>query len=262
MAFRDTRRFDAFALVEVRRTEQIGPHFLRVTVGGPQLATWPRHGFDQWFRLFLPQGADRTGFDLPDGMDCIAHLDFLRLPSTQRPQLRSYTVRELRTDPLELDIDLVLHGDDGVAGRWARRTRPGDRVALLDQGCGYELAFDPGVHQLLVTDETGLPAVAGILRDLPRDAHGDAFIELADPGDRRELAGPEAVTVHWLTRAPGQRPGTLAIDTVMAWTPPGPDVWAYLVGERAIPTTLRRWLVTERGVNKAAVSFVGYWRIV
>ncbi len=261
MAFRDTRQFDTFAVVQVRRIEQVGPHFIRVTVTGPGLAAWPRHGFDQWFRLFLPQEPDRTGFDLPEGGDGLGHLDFLRLPSAQRPQLRSYTVRELRPETLELDIDLVVHGDEGVAGRWARRTRPGDRVALLDQGCGYELAPDPAAHHLLVTDETGLPAVAGILRDLPRAARGDVFVEVADADDRRELVGPDGVAVHWLIREPGQRPGALAVATVLSWSPPSSDVWAYLVGERAIPTTLRRWLVNDHAVAKAAVSFVGYWRI-
>jgi NADPH-dependent ferric siderophore reductase len=35
---------------------------------------------------------------------------------------------------------------------------------------------------------------------------------------------------------------------------------AYLVGEQALPTTLRRWLVHEHHVPKDRIAFVGYWR--
>lgn len=249
------------AVVEVRRSARISPHIQRITVGGDQLAALPDHGFDHWFRFFLPQEEGETSFDLPDRVDLRGYFQYLRMPGATRPHLRNYTVREFRKAALELDIDFVIHGDEGVATRWAQRTAPGDTVALLDEGRGYE--FPDGTrHHLLVADETGMPAVVNILRDLPRDAVGHAFVELADPADAQPTAGPTGVEVHWLVREPGAKPGALALETVRRdWTKPAEPMAAYLVGEQALPTGLRRWLVSDLGVPKAHVVFTGYWRL-
>lgn len=261
MAFADAKTHSTLAVVRVRRTERVSPNIVRVTVGGDQLGALPDHGFDHWFRLFLPQEEGETSFDLPTRVDMRGYLKYLRMPSATRPHMRNYTVREFRPDRLELDIDFVVHGDEGIATRWVRRTAPGDTVALLDQGRGYEIP-DDATHHLLVTDETGMFAVVNILRDLPRDATGDAYIEIPDAADAQPTAEPDGVTVHWLVREPGRRHGTLALETVQRdWRKPAAPMAAYLVGEQALPTTLRRWLVTEHGVPKSAISFVGYWRI-
>ncbi len=93
----------------------------------------------------------------------VGYLRYLRLPKATRPPMRCYTVRELRPEARELDIDFVVHGDAGVAGPWAQRATPGERVALLDQGRGYD-PLPGGASHLLAADEAGLPAVAGRCR--------------------------------------------------------------------------------------------------
>ena len=49
-------------------------------------------------------------------------------------------------------------------------------------------------------DETALPAIAGILRDLPGDAVGAALCEVPLSADVQELAAPAGVEVVWLPR--------------------------------------------------------------
>lgn len=260
MSFKDGRKGATLCLLEVVRTERISPNFVRVTVGGEQLADLANHGYDHWFRLFLPVESGETSFKLPKRVDLLGYMQYLRMPEATRPPMRNYTVREFRPDQLELDIDFVVHGDEGLATRWATRTQPGDAIALIDQGRGFE--FDPTAeNHLFVTDETGLPAVGGILRDLPRDARGTAIIELPHADDARELGAPDGITVEWLVRDADARPGSLALDAVTAWTPPSGTLSAYLVGEQALATGARRWLVNELGVPKKAITFVGYWRI-
>ena len=260
MSFSDRNKSSTLAVVDVLRSERISPNFVRVTVAGEQLGPMPHVGFDQWFRLFLPQEQGETSFNLPNRADLIGYLKFLRMPEAIRPHLRNYTVREFRPERHELDIDFVVHGDEGVATRWATRTKAGDTVALLDQGRGFD--HDPDAqHQLLVTDETGLPAVAGILRDLPRDARGTAYIEIPDADDAQETGAPEGFEVHWIVRGKGERPGIRALDAVKNWTPPAGSVQAYLVGEQALPTGARRWLVGERGLPKKSIQFSGYWKL-
>lgn len=261
MAFRDARTYDNLALLEVLRREQISPNIIRITLGGEELDRIPARGYDHWFRLFLPRESGVTSFDVPKKANLMGYLRYRRMPTEVRPHLRNYTVRELRRDAGELDVDFVIHGDVGIASRWAQRTAPGDQVAVLDQGCGFDLPPN-ATDYLLVTDETGMPAVLGILRDLPRHVAGHAYIELPDAADAQPIVGPESIEVHWLPRTSGQQPGTLALETVKAqWRPGGGELSAYLVGEQALPTGLRRWLVTERGVAKRQIAFVGYWRI-
>ena len=192
----------------VARTERVTPHMVRVTLAGDDLRRFEYRGFDQWFRLAVPVD-DHARFDnLPERFDTRSYLRYLVLPKATRPAIRNYTVRAFRRDVLELDVDFVCHGAAGVAGPWAEAVEPGAEVAFIDQGCGW--APVPADWNLLVADESGLAAVAGILRDLPRDAVGHAIIELIDAADAQPVDAPDGVRVHWVPRAAGgsgRRPG-------------------------------------------------------
>ena len=247
-------------VAEVMRSERISPTIMRITLGGEALDRFEAMGFDQWFRLFLPPADDvDTNFDLPKKINLLGYVQFLAMPKATRPVMRNYTVRQFRAETRELDIDFVAHGDNGPASRWAGAARVGDTVALLDQGVMFN-PVDGADWHLLVGDESGLPAIAGILRDMPRDSVGHAFIEIPDAADAQALDSPAGIEVHWLPRDHGGRPGTLALSTVQGFDLPAGVVSAYVVGEQSLPTSLRRWLVNERGVPKANVTFCGFWR--
>jgi NADPH-dependent ferric siderophore reductase len=243
----------------VVRTEWISPHLVRVTLGGGTLDRFEYKGFDQWFRLAIPVH-DGDRFDtLPERFGMGGYLRYLTLPKGTRPMIRNYTVRAYRPDPVEVDADFVVHGTDGVAAPWAASVQPGAEVAFIDQGRGFNPV--PADWTLLVADESGLPAVAGILRDLPQETRGHAIIELFDAGDRQELEAPDGMTVHWLERAPGTDPGTAALPALRNLSFPDGTVYAFAVGESAVATGARRHLVSERGVPKGNVTFCGYWKL-
>ena len=243
---------------EVLRSERISPNFVRVTLTGDDLRRFEYKGFDQWFRLALPVD-DATRFDnLPSRIDTRGYLKFLMLPKITRPVIRNYTVRAYRAESNELDIDFVVHGTEGVAGPWSAAAKPGESVAFIDQGCGFKSVASDFV--LLVADETGLPAVAGILRDLPRDATGHAVIEVPDLADQQPTGAPEGVTVHWVERTGSTKPGALALEATKALDLPAGTPNVFVVGESALATGLRRWAVSERGIPKANVTFCGYWK--
>ncbi|WP_350347615.1 siderophore-interacting protein [Agromyces sp. G08B096] len=243
---------------EVVGARQISPHFVRLTVAGDELAGWRHLGFDQWFRLAVPT-SDHTRFDnLSDTYDMAGYLKYLTLPRATRPVIRNYTVREFRPEVRELDIDFVVHGDDGVAGPWAQSLPLGASVALIDQGCGFTPA--DADRTLLVGDDTALPAVVGILRDLPRGARGDALVELADLDDRQPVDAPEGVEVHWIVRRPDQAPGEAALAHLRELPAFEGTLTAFAAGESKLATGTRRHLVNDRGVPKTDVTFCGYWR--
>lgn len=260
MSFRDGRSMTTLVVVETIRSERVGPHMMRVTVGGDQLDALPRHGYDQWFRMFLPSSGGETSFDLPARLDMVGYLRYLRMPKATRPPMRNYSVRAFRQEARELDVDFVVHGESGVAGPWAQRVRPGERVALLDQGRGYDPLPGAASH-LLAADEAGLPAVAGILRDLPRDAAGVAYLEIPHADDAQDLDAPDGVDVRWLVRPHDARPGSVALAEMRSRPVPAGPLSAYVVGEQKLATTARKWLTGENGVPKANVTGQAYWRL-
>lgn len=254
----------------VLRTERLSPHWMRVTLGGGEIDRFRPMGFDQWFRIFLPLGGDEGLERLPAKANkMFGYLKYLRIPDGVRPVMRNYTVRAYRpataTQDAEIDVDFVLHGSaaDGTAGpasRWAESCEPGESVVIIDEG----LAFNPerGVDRVvLVADETGLPAVAGICASLPASATGVAIIEVPSAEDALEFEHPAGIIVRWIVREHDVKPGTLALQSLREVPLPDAPFHAYLVGEQALPTDGRRYLVGERGVPKDLVSFCGYWRV-
>jgi len=268
--FQTVRPADAHVLtLDVVGTKRVSPNVVRVTLGGEGMDHFTPMGYDQWFRLFLSR-PDQDVLRLPTRSSGLWYVQYLATPRAKRPYVRNYTVRAVRADLRELDVDFVVHGDEGPASRFALTAEPGERVGLLDQGVGY----NPRVEHdwtLVVADETGLPAVAGICESLPDDARGLAVVEIPDAGDVQDFRVPDGVELRWVVRgddaaagtadaAHHALPGRLALDTVLGADLPAGPVYAYAVGESSLATGVRRHLVNDRGVPKTHVDFVGYWR--
>lgn len=259
--------------LEVLRTQRLSPHWMRITLGGREIDAYRPMGFDQWFRIFLPLGGDEGLDRLPAKANKLfGYLRYLRIPDGVRPVMRNYSVRAFRpataTTDAELDVDFVLHGSAeagtaGPASRWAETCQPGESVVLIDEG----LAFNParGVQRvLLVADETGLPAIAGVCASLPADATGIAIIEVPQAEDALEFERPAGIDVRWVVRDTVAKPGVPALEALRGLASdelPGGEYHAYIVGEQALPTDGRRHLVGDRGLSKDLVSFCGYWRV-
>jgi NADPH-dependent ferric siderophore reductase len=256
---------DGLLTLHVQRREQISPSFARVTLGGGDVDAFAPMGFDQWFRLFLPV-SEQSLSRLPNKLDTLSYLRYLAIAKTDRPVLRNYTVRAFRPDGAngpELDVDFVLHGsgaDSGPAAAWAESCGPGDAVAILDEGISYNPPADRAGHTILVADETGLPAAAGILSSLGREVTGAAIIEIPHADDAQSIDAPAGVEVEWVVRSdPHARPGAAALAAASALPVPAQPFFAWAVGEQSLPTSMRRHWV-QAGVPKSAVSFCGYWK--
>jgi NADPH-dependent ferric siderophore reductase len=254
----------------VQRTEHLSAHWIRVTLGGGEIEKFRPMGFDQWFRLFLPIGGDAGLERVPAKANkMFGYLRFLRIPDGERPVMRNYSVRAYRaataSSGAEIDVDFVLHGSaaDGTAGpasRWAETCQPGEHVLIIDEG----LTFNPqrGTDRVvLVGDETALPAIASICASLPANAVGTAIIEVPSDEDALTFPHPSGVEVVWIVRPHDVAPGSLALETLGRSALPDAPFHAYGAGEQALASGVRKHLVGERGVDKNAVSFCGYWKI-
>lgn len=252
--------------LRVLRRERISPHFVRVTLGGGDVDRFRHMGFDQWFRLFIPV-SETSLSRMPQKLDALSYARFLTVAKTERPILRNYTVRAYRpvgTAGPELDVDFVLHGSaaDGTAGpaaTWAETCAEGDPVGVLDEGIGFNP--DPAIGRvLLVSDESGLPATAGVLASLPEGITGQAVIETPSIEDRQQLAAPPGVEVTWVGRDRHDGiPGRAALAAAQDLPVPGERFYGWAVGEQAMASAMRRhW--TRAGIPKEDIMFCGYWK--
>ena len=69
-----------------------------------------------------------------------------QIPEAQRPEMRWYTVRALRPEAAEIDVDIVVHGDSGPGSAWALRAAPGDRVGFRASGSSLPGPRRPAVR--------------------------------------------------------------------------------------------------------------------
>src|SRR5688572_9166190 len=95
-------------LATVTRTRDLTPTMRRITFTGPDLATFPALGDDQYVRVLFPRPGQAVPV-LPEGASWYASL--MKMDRDVRPVVRNYTLREVRPDHNEVDVDFVLHGD-------------------------------------------------------------------------------------------------------------------------------------------------------
>ncbi|HCF4202736.1 TPA: siderophore-interacting protein [Pseudomonas aeruginosa] len=194
--------------VELKRREQLSPALTRFVFGGPEVAEMKTLAADQRIKIFFPDASGQPP-SLPGGSEW--YQAYRSVEPARRPPMRTYTIRALRAEQEEVDVEFVLHGENGPASAWATHARIGDRLQLAapnrqygDDPGGYEWKPPAGVrHILLIADETALPAVAGILEELAGEAEPpvvEAFLEVPGEADILDLPATPGARLHWLPR--------------------------------------------------------------
>ncbi len=215
-------------------TEHLSPHLVRVRLGGPGFAAFE---------------------DRPE-TDKYVKLKFTTPAPESHPVTRTYTIRQVDHQSQTLDIDFVVHGDEGLAGPWAATVTPGASLGFFGPGGGYQPDPDASWY-LFAGDLSVVPAIAAALETLPADAAGVALIEVEADDAVLDLAAPAGVEVRWIVD-PAHQIDRLA-DAVreLEWRDGHVDVFVH--GERESVKALRRVLFDERGLTRAQVSISGYW---
>jgi NADPH-dependent ferric siderophore reductase len=212
----------------------VTPHMKRITIDGSCLSPF-RDGLPgQWLKVFVP-GASNG---------------------------RAYTVR--RFDPVskKLELDFVLHGDNGPASAWAARVEPGDtfKISGTHPRSGFVIEQE-AAHYLLFGDETALPALAGILESFPANVRADAFIEVADASEEQTIDSAAAINLTWLHRnsaANGKGGRLMDIAGAIARSYQHTIIW--IAAESFVVAALRRVAISEWGADRSRLHAAGYWK--
>lgn len=236
--------------VVVRTARRLTPHLVRITFYGPSLASFADDGPDQRIKLLLPRPGQVAPV-LPDGDDWFA--SWLDQPDDVRPVVRTYTIRNHRPAVCELDIDVVLRDTPGPGSAWTARAQVGDRAAVYGACAEYDPPPDTA-WLLLAGDDTALPAIGAILERVDRPVR--VFVEVAGPRDHVELRGGREIRISWVHRDDG---ATL-LDAIRPAAFPDGRPYAWLAAETTCVKAIRRHLLHVRGIPRAAITFMAYWR--
>jgi NADPH-dependent ferric siderophore reductase len=236
----------------VTSTEQVTPSIHRVWFRSDDLSAFADSDHtDRYVKLVFP----KPGVSYPEPLDMRAL--HATMPPEDLPTVRTYTALFPDIEAGTLAIDFVVHGDEGVAGPWARSAQPGDALMANGPGGGYRPDRTADWH-LLAGDESAVPAITAALADLPEDAVVRVVVLVDGPADEPVLtlpAGAAASFVH--------RNGTDAVleqaVRELDWHPG--RVHAFVHGEaQEVMHGIRPYLLRERGLPRDQVSISGYWR--
>jgi NADPH-dependent ferric siderophore reductase len=235
-------------MMQVVRAWHLTPNMIRVTLEADFVRELKTDCQGANCKIFLPeagQSAEAFARQLSEG---------------PRPVVRTYTVRHVRPDVGQMDIDFVDHGDHGPASAWARAAGPGSFLGFNGPGPAKLTEFHADWY-IVAADMSALPVAAATLEAMPRDAKGIAFFEVTSPKDRQEIDAPAGIEMHWLDHPDPHVPSKQTVDLIKGLPEFAGRTQTCIAGESSVIQALRGHLMNERKLDKADAYISGYWKI-
>lgn len=221
---------------------------IRVTLTGPEIAEMDPACHGANCKLFLPAAGQ-------------SRVDFMQqLDAGPRPTVRTYTVRYVRPEVEEMDIDFVDHGDGGPAAAWARSVTPGGFIGFAGPGPVKMNAFYADSY-LVVADMSALPVAGATLEAMPKDAKGTAIFEIMQAEDKQDFRIPAGIEYHWIVNSDPHTQSDVIPSMIKDMDWPEGRVQTCIAGESGMIKSLRQELLVTRGLPKEDCYISGYWKI-
>lgn len=190
-AGKSTGKLPNFRELRVGQTTDLSPHMRRLRLHGDNLDAYDVEGIH--IRLLIPPRGQanpkwptlaENGMPVwPGGEDTI--------------EQRVYTIRAMDAKAGWIDIDFVMHGDNGPGSAFAVHAKSGDLVAMTGP---LGDALPDADWMLFAGDETALPAIGRYLAEMPKHVAGHAFIEVGCADDVIAVPTQSQIKVTWLFR--------------------------------------------------------------
>lgn len=240
-----------FRRLAVTRVEPLTPGMRRVVLAGDELEGFTSLGFDDHVKLFFPDASGR----LPEPVVGETGLSFPH--ATAPPPARDFTPRRYDPDRQELVIDFGIHGS-GPATTWAVAATPGSPLGVAGPR-GSVVISDTFDWNLLVGDETALPAIARRLEELPAHVAAIAVVEVDDDAEHQPIGERSGIDVRWVHRRGADvQPIERVVESLTL--PPGQG-FAWVAGEASMARRVRQHFIEDRHFDKRWVKAAAYWRI-
>lgn len=245
-----------FRSLRVAEVIELTPNMRRIVLEGPQLEGFRSEGFDDHVKVFPPiHGEAQT---LPE-----VDAEGSPLWGDRIPVCRDYTPRAYEADSGRLALDFAT-GHGGPVTEWAIAAKVGDTLGLGGPRGSFLVPTDHPC-QLLIGDETGLPAILNRLERLEPGTEAVAVIEVEGPQEEQVAHSKARVDYVWLHRQgrPKGQAETLIAAAVKAVKGLDPDktmVWG--AAEARVARALRPALLeAQPQLNRRLMRIFAYWRL-
>lgn len=235
----------AFRHTHLASREFLTDRYVRIRVAGDELAGFGQtSGVDDHIRIFLPETEPGSVEEMREA------------PS------REFTPLAWGDDDAGtpfLDLEFALHGDEGVASRWAANAPIGAPIGVGGPRGTIRLAGKPD-GWLLAGDETAIAQIRRYAALLDEDDAALILIEVPTAADQVPIDAPVPVEYIHRKRA---FPGTAlaaALANMDEDDKPGEDPFVFVGAEQAIVKPARALAVGRWGVDPARAVIKGYWK--
>jgi len=201
-------------------------------------------------RLLLPCGDEYLEVPTWNGNEFL-------LADGQRPTIRTVTPVRFDANRLEVDVEVVLHGQ-GPLSQWATSAKPGARVAVSGPGRGYDIDQD-ALSFLIAGDESAIPAIRTIIPALPEAADVQVIIEVRAGEGIVELPTRPDLDIAWHEQG-ADAPRDQLLRSIRE-TNSDPTTQYWVAGEAAAVQRIRKYLFNDKNVERSAAVVRGYWKL-
>ncbi|GAA6183466.1 MULTISPECIES: siderophore-interacting protein [Aliiglaciecola] len=171
-------------MTTVKSVIDLSPHMRRIVLAGDELVDFPNDKKSAHVKAIFPNP------NSPQKMPKLGmYIGF-------KKWMRSYTVRDFDSVNSQLTLDFAVHDHQGLASNWAANAKPGDYLGIAGPGDTKHPDLNAANH-LFFGDITALPAIAGTLEQLPKNAQGKAWIQVPELSDKQALDAPEGIKINW-----------------------------------------------------------------
>lgn len=219
-------------MLTVLGVEDVTPRYRRVTAHAPDLLDGAPYGAGSYLRLWFPD---------PDDPGNEFH--------------RAYTIAQVDAPTEQIVLEFVLHDPTGPACRWVARVQVGDQIAATPgRAPHFSQPSPPPAGYLLVADAAGLPAVNGILREIPDNTPVDVYLEYRHGDDLGlPVVQTSGLNLRWVrtTGKPAELLEAIELKDYSAW-------FAWVIAEstatKIVSDQLKEW-----GLPRSHLKAHGYW---
>ncbi len=116
---------------------------------------------------------------------------------------------------------------------------------------------------VFLCDETGLPALARMLENMPQDSQGIAMVEVQDGAEEQVLSRPEGIEIRWIHRSarlPGSPPPLQEAFDRLSWDAEDPATYLWAACENESFRHIRGAARERLREGQDQHLIVSYWR--